>query len=118
MLWPPYMRRPTTRFANCTGIRRWPDSTATIPRIIRRPIAKITVNLNQPASVSSAPPWNGRRDTTDAKIRIDMPLPMPRWVISSASHITSAVPAVHVSTMTAARYARERMDEHTFPAGA
>ena len=31
-----------------------------------------------------------------------MPLPMPRWVISSPSHITSAVPAVHVRTMSAA----------------
>ena len=34
-----------------------------------------------------------------------MPLPIPRCVISSASHITSAVPAVHVSTITAARNA-------------
>ena len=32
-----------------------------------------------------------------------MPLPMPRWVMSSASHISRAVPAVHVSTMRAAR---------------
>ena len=31
-----------------------------------------------------------------------MPLPMPRWVISSASHMTSAVPAVQVSTISAA----------------
>ena len=46
-------------------------------------------------------PWNGRRDTTDVKIRIDMPLPMPRWVISSPSHMTSAVPAVHVRMISA-----------------
>ena len=47
-------------------------------------------------------PWNGNRDTTDEKIRIDMPFPMPRWVINSPSHITIAVPAVHVRTMSAA----------------
>ena len=28
--WPPYMRRPTTRFAYCTVMRRWPRSTNTI----------------------------------------------------------------------------------------
>ena len=65
----------------------------------------ITVNLKR-ARLGRAPtpPWNGRRDTTDVKIRIDMPLPMPRWVISSPSHITSAVPAVHVRMMSAARH--------------
>ena len=41
--------------------------------------------------------------TTLAKIRMDMPWPMPRWVMSSASHMTKAVPAVRVSTMNAAR---------------
>ena len=44
-------------------------------------------------------PWAGRRETTDAKIRIDMPLPMPRWVMSSPIHMTSAVPAVSVRTI-------------------
>ena len=27
VLCPPYMRRPTTRLANWTGMRRWPSST-------------------------------------------------------------------------------------------
>ena len=31
---------------------------------------------------------------------IDMPLPTPRWVISSPSHMISAVPAVIVSTIS------------------
>ena len=31
-----------------------------------------------------------------------MPWPMPRWVISSASHMTKAVPAVRISTMNRA----------------
>ena len=34
-----------------------------------------------------------------------MPLPIPRWVISSPSHITSAVPAVHVMTISSACHA-------------
>ena len=37
-----------------------------------------------------------------------MPLPTPRWVISSPSHMTSAVPAVIVSTMSATFGAGER----------
>ena len=41
----------------------------------------------------------GMAATTLAKIRMDMPWPMPRWVISSASHMTMAVPAVRISTM-------------------
>ncbi len=32
-----------------------------------------------------------------------MPWPMPRWVMSSASHMTKAVPAVRHRTMKAAR---------------
>ena len=37
---------------------------------------------------------------TLVKIRIDIPLPTPRCVISSPSHITQAVPAVSVRTMS------------------
>ena len=99
MFWPPYMRRPTTRFANCTGILRCPDSTNTMPTIIATPMPSTVKNWILVPSDQMAPPWAGRRDTTDAKIRIDMPLPMPRWVMSSASHITIAVPAVHVRTI-------------------
>ena len=47
-------------------------------------------------------PPEGMDATTLAKIRMDMPWPMPRWVISSASHMTKAVPAVRKSTMKAA----------------
>ena len=38
----------------------------------------------------------GIRETIDAKIISEMPLPIPRWVISSPIHITSTVPAVSV----------------------
>ena len=35
-----------------------------------------------------------------AKISSDMPLPMPRWVMSSPIHMMNAVPAISVMTMT------------------
>ena len=34
-----------------------------------------------------------------AKIISEMPLPMPRWVMSSPSHMTRAVPTVRVMTI-------------------
>ena len=37
---------------------------------------------------------------TLVKMMSDIPLPMPRWVISSPSHMINAVPAVIVMTMT------------------
>ena len=36
----------------------------------------------------------GRRETIEAKISSEMPLPIPRWVISSPIHIKSTQPAV------------------------
>jgi len=48
-------------------------------------------------------PSLGRVETIAEKIRIDMPLPIPRAVISSPSHMIRAVPAVRVSTARANR---------------
>ncbi len=84
-------------------MRLCPDSTNTMPTIMATPMRMMVKNWNLLPWLQIAEPCAGRRDTTDAKIRIDMPLPMPRWVMSSASHMTIAVPAVHVSTMSAAR---------------
>ncbi len=36
----------------------------------------------------------GSPETIEAKIISEIPLPIPRWVISSPSHINSTVPAV------------------------
>ena len=47
----------------------------------------------------------GRGDTTEAKISSDMPLPIPRWVMSSPSHMIMAVPAVSVMTISITRAA-------------
>ena len=41
----------------------------------------------------------GRRATIEAKIISEMPLPMPRWVISSPIHISSTQPAVSRCTI-------------------
>ena len=47
---------------------------------------------------------DGQAATTDAKMIIDMPLPMPRWLISSPIHMSIAVPATRVR-MTRSRAA-------------
>ena len=39
----------------------------------------------------------------EAKISSEMPLPMPRFVISSPIHISSVVPAVSVTTISTSR---------------
>jgi hypothetical protein len=41
----------------------------------------------------------GIRETIEAKIISEMPLPIPRWVISSPIHISSTVPAVSEITI-------------------
>ena len=57
-------------------------------------------NVHQPWLFWTAHRLAGKVATTWVKIRIDMPLPMPRSVISSPSHMITAVPAVIVITMT------------------
>ena len=104
MLWPPYMRRPTTRLANVTGMRRWPCSMNTMATSSDERQDDDDAELE----VAGLGPDRRRRpsgmvDTTLVKIRIDMPWPMPRWVISSPSHMTTAVPAVMVSTISSTR---------------
>ena len=42
----------------------------------------------------------GSPETIDAKIISEMPLPMPRWVISSPSHISRTQPAVRQTTIS------------------
>ena len=104
MLAPPYIFRPTTRLAYCTGILRWARSISTIAP------TTITANtMNSNAVMIDMLPvrrsWNvftrarGRPTTMPAKMINEMPLPTPRSVICSPSHITNAVPVVSVSTV-------------------
>ena len=85
------MRRPTIRFAYWIGIRRWPSWMKTIA-------ATIASAISGKKSFSIGPPLHQARDRRsaapvriDAKIRSEMPLPTPRFVISSPIHISSVV---------------------------
>ena len=93
--------RPTMRLAYWIGMRRCPWSMNTTATMMPSPISMITENLNAPPCRRIALPSPGNDAMTLVKIRIDMPLPTPRWVMSSPSHMIMAVPAVSVSTISA-----------------
>ena len=77
-----------------TGIRRWPSWMKTIDATTPSTMNGIITLKTWLVDVHHA--WSplGRRRTIDAKIISEMPLPMPRWVISSPIHISRIVPAV------------------------
>ena len=58
-------------------------------------------NFGVPPDRRIAWPSCGSREITLEKIRIDIPLPIPRCVISSPIHMIIAVPAVMTSTISA-----------------
>jgi len=100
------MRRPTTRLAYWTVIFRWPRSTNTmIPTTSTIPAAStsVVIRLSSPratlATVSITP--LGKPTTIPAKINRLIPLPIPRSVICSPSHMIKAEPVVRVSTVIA-----------------
>ena len=72
----------------------------------------MTPNLRLAALAEMAVPPAGMPATTLAKMMMDIPLPMPRWVISSPSHMTKAVPGGEASgTMKPARQQGEVGDQ-------
>ena len=73
----------------------------TTDTMMAMPSSAITKALKFPPVSQIWMPSLGRLEITDAKIRMDMPLPTPRWVMSSPSHMIMAVPAVSVSTINA-----------------
>ena len=87
------------RRAYWTGIRRWACSMKITAATITRPMASTTPKSHQPCDFWTSHSAAGKVATTWQKIRIDMPLPTPRSVISSPSHMMTAVPAVIVITM-------------------
>ena len=89
-----------TRLAYWIGMRRWPSCTNTIAAIT--PSARKGIITLKTGSGVVHQAWTpcGRPETIDAKIISEMPLPMPRWVISSPSHMTSTQPAVRQVTIT------------------
>ena len=90
------------RFAYWIGMRRWPSWTKTTATTM--PMA-----ISGKNSFSTAPPLSqalmpcGMEVRIDAKISSEMPLPMPRFVISSPNHISTIVPAVSVTTISTRR---------------
>ena len=95
---PPYIRRPIIRLAYWTGIRRCACSMKTTKKMTSRTSAITRENLPQPLLILICQPSLGSRAMIEVKIRTDMPLPTPRSVISSPSHMTTPVPAVIVMT--------------------
>ena len=99
---PVVILRPTIRFAYWIGIRRWPSWTntteATMPTAIS---GKKMRSIGPPFHQALTP--SGRLVRIEAKMRIEMPLPMPRLVICSPSHISSTVPVVSVTTISVIR---------------
>ena len=102
--WPPYMRRPTTRLAYWTVMRRWPRSTNTMAATTATIIATRRRAASRPSSprriistVLIIP--RGKPTTMPAKMSRLIPLPIPRSVICSPSHMMNAVPVVRVSTV-------------------
>ena len=93
------MRRPMTRLAYCTGMRRWPSWMKTIAAITASARNGIITLKTGSALFHHCVMPLGRPETIEAKIISEMPLPMPRWVISSPIHISRIVPAVSDSTI-------------------
>ena len=69
------------------------STTARITMVRAMPVPRSFV------SVADEKMADGTRDTMLTKMMSDMPLPMPRWVMSSPIHMMKAVPATSVNTM-------------------
>ena len=83
-------------------MRRWPSwmkTTATM--IASAMIGKNSFSVGPPLIQALTPA--GALARIDAKISSEIPLPMPRFVISSPIHISSVVPAVSVTTISTSR---------------
>ncbi len=59
--------------------------------------------MKMPFSAFTVPNSEGTRLATAAKMISDMPLPMPRWVMSSPIHISSTAPAVRLPAQSRMR---------------
>jgi hypothetical protein len=106
---PPYIFRPTTRLAYCTGMRRCPRSTKMIAPTRTTASTSNEIATRAPISpsrtnVKVVETAEGKPATIPAKIINDMPLPIPRSVICSPSHIIKAVPEVSVMTVIRRKY--------------
>ena len=111
VLSPPNIFCPTWRFGYCTTMRRWARSTKTI-RVITE-----TTMMNSPtmstADIAPVRPSSrvparaeGSAATMPEKMISEIPLPTPRAVICSPSHIRKMVPPTSVITVVMRMYKR------------
>jgi hypothetical protein len=99
---PEVMRRPTMRFAYWMGMRRCPSCTNTTATMMASAMSgNIRRSNASPDHQARRPP--GRPARIEAKISSEMPLPMPRFVMSSPIHMRSVVAAVSDVTMSTKR---------------
>ncbi len=91
--------RPIIRLAYCTGMRRCACSTKTTATMIANPSRQIRVKMNAPLLSRIVLPSDGMRAAIEVNISTLMPLPTPRSVISSPSHMMTAVPATMQMTI-------------------
>ena len=99
---PEVIRRPTIRFAYWIGIFRWPSWTNTTLATIASAISGKKIRSIGPPFHQAATP-SGRPVRIDAKIRIEIPLPIPRFVICSPIHMRSTLPTVSVTMISTIR---------------
>ena len=90
------------RFAYWIGILRWPSWTKTTEATIASAISGKKIRSIGPPFHQAVTP-RGRPVRIEAKIRIEMPLPIPRFVICSPIHMRRIVPAVSVTMMSTIR---------------
>ena len=90
-------------------IRRWARSMNTMKAIT--PTTMISSTMMKAAERAPVRPSSsvlamasGRLATMPEKMISEMPLPTPRWVICSPSHIRNIVPPVSVTTMVKRKY--------------
>ena len=88
-----------TRLAYWTGMRRWPSWTKTIAAITASARNGIITLKTWSGFVHHAWMPCGRFEAMEAKIISEIPLPMPRWVMSSPIHMSSTQPAVRQTTI-------------------
>ena len=97
--WPPYILRPTTRCAYCTGIRRSALVITTMNTMAARNSTRVKGTMNQyfimpvdgqrkPGSQRCSRAEAGPVETMPANRIIEMPLPIPLLSICSPIHIT------------------------------
>ena len=83
-------------------MRRWPSCTKTTATMIAiAMIGKKSFSVGPPLTQATTPA--GALTRIDAKMRSEIPLPMPRLVISSPMYMRSVVPAVSVTTIRTKR---------------